>query len=550
MGNDRVEGAGLVAKTPYGDALRQTRTLFSGGTVAGLSDRELLERFESRGGEAAESAFAAIVARHGPLVLRTCRAVIGDEHEAHDAFQATFLILARRAALLRFGESLAPWLLGVARRVSLNARAASAIREQHERRAGERMPRSVESGTPDDLAAVLLEEVDRLPDGFRQAVVVCDLEGLTQEQAARQLGWPLGTVRSRLARGRDRLRGRLTRRGLAPTSATATATALLVLPMPADSTIEATARLVAGGPVPPTVRQLTEGGIRAMKMIRWKVAIVLTLSLGLASAGFGVLSRRSFGDPPQGKAEQQPVRKAGGDDGEIKVPIVRISPGGSKVWAYSRETRAWTTYVAPPGVRVEPHLQLQRTITGIYVPDLKGKEIGEIAVYHADAGKWFLQSLKEPAHESVNYSGGSFGTYAIFRVGRYLYGFSVATKAWAIHDLGEDVDKDRDVLIELRPQSFKQEIHAPGSFYYEFPANPRAGLIRVGRFVCGFSVATGTWDVLDLGKGTRDSFPINISFANGPVTITRDERLFVFDAATGRFQDVESAEKPAGADRR
>jgi RNA polymerase sigma factor (sigma-70 family) len=195
------------------------RTLFHLGTVAALSDAQLLERFATRNGEVAELAFAALVERHGPMVLRVCRRILANPHDAEDAFQATFLILLRRAGSVRKLDSVASWLHGVAYRVSSNARCAMARRQRHEevvaRRALPEATAATEVRDP-EFEAALHQELHRLPEKYREAVVLCDLEGQTYEQASWQLRCPIGTIKSRLVRGRTRLRDRLLRRGLAP----------------------------------------------------------------------------------------------------------------------------------------------------------------------------------------------------------------------------------------------------------------------------------------------------------------------------------------------
>ena len=196
-----------------GASLGSIRTLFTAGTVVGLADGQLLERFATADGEAAGVAFAALVERHGPMVLRVCRGVLRNAHDAEDAFQATFLILTQKAGSIRSGDSLASWLYGVAHNVASTARSAAARRCFHESKAGATRPQTTVQDARDDPGPVVHEELRRLPDRYRAAVVLCCLEGLTQQQAAEQLGWPLGTVQSRLARGRERLRARLARRG-------------------------------------------------------------------------------------------------------------------------------------------------------------------------------------------------------------------------------------------------------------------------------------------------------------------------------------------------
>src|SRR4051794_34923130 len=170
-----------MAKNPHGTAPRHIHTLFNVGTIGGLTDGQLLEWYTTRGGEAAELAFSALVERHGPMVLRVCRSLLRDEHEAHDAFQATFLVLVRRAGTLWVWDSLGPWLHQVACRVAFCARSAAARRRRSERRAAELAARPGGEEARDDLGTVLHEEIGGLPEKYRAAIVLCCLEGLTQE---------------------------------------------------------------------------------------------------------------------------------------------------------------------------------------------------------------------------------------------------------------------------------------------------------------------------------------------------------------------------------
>ena len=194
----------------------QLLSLLTVGATSGLADGQLVTRFSEGEGEAARLAFEALVGRHGPMVLQVCRGVLRDKHAAEDAFQATFLVLARRAGSIRERDSVASWLHGVALRVARHARADEARRRRLERAAAGRPAARVEVEPGDDLGARLLEEIGRLPERDRAAVVLCDLEGQTSEDAARALGWPVGTLKNRLSRARRRLRDRLTRLGLTP----------------------------------------------------------------------------------------------------------------------------------------------------------------------------------------------------------------------------------------------------------------------------------------------------------------------------------------------
>jgi RNA polymerase sigma factor (sigma-70 family) len=286
-----------VADRRFGDAIRQVDSLFLGGTTGGTTDGQLLERYAGEPGEPAERAFAVLVERHGPMVLRACRSLIRDDELARDAAQATFLVLARRAGSIRGRETIAPWLYGVARRVALRARSDIARRRRHEQAATRdgRVDVVVEDGR-EDLVPIIHEELGRLPERYLAPIVLCHLEGLTHEQAAQRLEWPVGTVRSRLARGRDRLRAGLTRRGLAP--AGGFLAALAADPDPAGA-----APLISegwkAGTVPAT---LAREVLRTMLMTRFKLIGTLCLSAALLASGAGFVARRASGfqqpDPP------------------------------------------------------------------------------------------------------------------------------------------------------------------------------------------------------------------------------------------------------------
>lgn len=198
--------------------LKHLHTLFDVGTIRDLTDGQLLERFAIEPGERAELAFSVLVERHGPMVLRVCRGVLTDPHDTQDVFQATFLVLVQKAGSLWVHDSLGPWLHQVAYRTACQARSAAARRRRHEQKVAERTSEARTTEADDELGRLLHEEINRLPEHYRAPLVLCDLGGRSHEQAARHLGWPVGTVKSRLSRGRERLRDRLRRRGLAPDS--------------------------------------------------------------------------------------------------------------------------------------------------------------------------------------------------------------------------------------------------------------------------------------------------------------------------------------------
>jgi RNA polymerase sigma factor (sigma-70 family) len=290
---------------------KQLEVVFNRGTVTGLSAGKLLERFVQGRDEAA---FAALVSLHGPMVLGVCRRILRDEHDVEDAFQATFLVLVRRAGAIRRGDLVGHWLYGVAHRVAVRARAQAARRRVHEPAGldidGMRASQSLGEESRHDLRMVLDEELARLPTSLRAPVVLCYLEGLTHEQAAQRLRWPVGTIRSRLARARDRLRRRLTRRGLATDGA---ALSGLMIGDPVslrliESTIEAslgfgTRHVSAAGTASSAAAALARGVLHAMMISKIKILGAATVAGILVLGGAQSLARQ-FGTSGRAKPTQ------------------------------------------------------------------------------------------------------------------------------------------------------------------------------------------------------------------------------------------------------
>src|SRR5262245_17921958 len=196
--------------------LRHIERIFQGGIAGDSRDSELLERFIKCGDAVGESAFAAIVERHGPMVLRVCLKALNDRHAAEDAVQVTFLVLARQAGTIRERLSLSSWLFGVALRAAARMRMEEARRRRFEARsAGQTAAfiRAQEAPADFDCYSELHAEIARLPEKYRVPILLCYFQGLTHEQAASRLRWPVGTVKIRLSRARERLRTRLERRG-------------------------------------------------------------------------------------------------------------------------------------------------------------------------------------------------------------------------------------------------------------------------------------------------------------------------------------------------
>ncbi len=306
--------------------VRQLGSLFDGGAVTGLSDRQLIDRFVDRRDPASEAAFAALVARHGPMVLGVCRQLLGDRHHAEDAFQAVFLVLARRAGSIRHPDRLSAWLYEVALRTARRGQARLGRQRRTEAEAGDALngpgAGSIEPTAPPadqpaidrEQAEALHDEIDRLPGAFRTPVVLCYFEGLTLDEAARRLRCPAGTLRSRLARARDKLRRGLTRRGVVlPAAALAAvldsrpAAASVSSPL-CDLTTRAALNFVAGHTAAPSAASLAQEVLRSMLLHKLKfLATTLMLLAAVATgAGYLTLALAMKDDPKRPPAAPQP----------------------------------------------------------------------------------------------------------------------------------------------------------------------------------------------------------------------------------------------------
>jgi RNA polymerase sigma factor (sigma-70 family) len=320
--------------------LRHIHRLAAGPRVARGTDRQLLDDFRARRDEAA---FAALLARHGPMVLRVCRRVLNHEHDAEDAFQATFLVLARNTAAIRRHEALAGWLHGVAYRTAMKAKRSAARRRNHEGRVCPAASQAPAGPTWDEVQGVLDEEIRLLPEHYRTTFTLCVLESKSVPAAAAELGCKVGTVSSWLTRARQRLQQRLARRGiklaalLAALSVGESARADLPAGL-AQATIGFGLSVAAGEPaatIPSHVAALAAGVTRAMFLSKAKIATALLIALGLAVAGAGALSRPAPAAPPEEEkpaaakpaAEVKPT-PAGEKDGPLEVRGRVLDPDG------------------------------------------------------------------------------------------------------------------------------------------------------------------------------------------------------------------------------
>ncbi len=263
-------------------------------TMTQPSDKELLARYVSSGDE---SAFALLIQRHGPMVLGACRRILGNHHDAEDAFQATFTLLARRAGSLSRPDRLAGWLYGVAQRTALKLRSLRASREEAERQAPPAVPPAPELECAwREVQQALDEEIGRLDPPLRNVIVLCYLEGKTHEAAAYELGRPLGSMSWLLSRALQTLRERLTRRGMKLTGGMSSLLLALQGPFPvSEELLLATLRVVGVVGTASPLAFLIEAVLRelkaerSMRLVRG-VLMAFLLVLGVGTAGYQAIA--------------------------------------------------------------------------------------------------------------------------------------------------------------------------------------------------------------------------------------------------------------------
>jgi RNA polymerase sigma factor (sigma-70 family) len=341
---------------PLGTAIRRLLRRVSAAPSAGLSDAELLERFvRSRD----EAAIETLLWRHGPMVLTTCRRLLNDHADSEDCFQATFLVLCRRAATITKRQSVGSWLYKVAYRICLRARAGRSRRPVSAAEIGELPAAETVTATEQgELRGLLDKELNQLPERYRAPLILHYLEEKTVAQVAQELGWRPGTVSSRLARGKELLRVRLAGRALtlsagAAAAALASATATAALPLPlARTTLQA---LLTGAESQPAA-SLAQEFLRAQLHNRPKWAVALILAVGTAAGVMGAILTRDRPDDPDRAgasnagarpAVEGPLRSDADGDPLPQGAILRLGSarfrGGAIMAAYSPDGRVLTT---------------------------------------------------------------------------------------------------------------------------------------------------------------------------------------------------------------
>ena len=504
---------------------RDLEIVASSGTVAGLTDAELIGRFLKGQDDASEAAFEAIVSKHGPMVLSVCRGVLRDSSEADDAFQATFLVLVKKAGSVKLKPSLAPWLYGVARRVALKARATAWKRGKHEITGVDADSTSnpeIETGLL-DAVPLLYDELDRLPEKYRFPVVLCHLEGLSHEEAARQLDWPVGTLSGRLSRARDLLRTRLTRRGVgvSPTfvsGAFSFSGGRTVPPALLRSTTLSAASLVAGGSVSTSILYLMQGALTTMYVSKLKIAGFALASLLVFTSAVYIRVQSEAGKPEPSKTapETKPARNLTDgtrqQNGPIRQEIPADIPGFPKLSEKRREPMLAGGMFAPP----------RRNSAMVYGPEIisvTSKDNQSISAMVADVGTW--DTYQAPA-------------------GVHIFGVA-SNNVMALAVSGDEIPELAAICMA---SNYPAKGPKPGTFVnhrLEKPAKgeiyptvgPGLAFYQIGSDVHAFSAATNSWDSIALGG---DEIP-KVSMAAKAIIAEQEDKVFVFGLNTGKWSE-------------
>ena len=533
----------------HGPLLRDVHMLFDVGTIGDRTDEELMKSFTTGNGEAAEPAFTALVGRHGPMVLRVCQSILRDRHEAEDAFQAVFVVLAQKASSLWVRNSLGPWLHSVACNVASCARSTTALRHRHERSYAELTAFAVDERQWDDLGSVLHEELDRLPERYRVPIVLCYLEGLTHEQAARRVHWPVGTIRTRLARGRELLRARLIRRGLAPAVGglalarlpeVVSATVPQVL---ARSTYLAAIRYATGGAasgaVPEAVAFLVKGALLAMTLSRLKLFVPFVFTAAVIAGGVPVVLALAHAEG-QRQAHPGPAVSA---PGTFQTPIAASVPEEPSVVIQFQDPNRkrdvslpYPNPYQPNGLKIGgPPGSLTINLGPLRfndrrLPSEKGITLIEratiiatttrtrdrIMAYSTKQGGWQTYRVPDGVKFTPIASDNALAFYLTGATIPEVAVFSARSGAWS-----------------------KQVLKVPARGKLEPLMTPQIVLYGTGRWVYAYSTEINTWDALELAGDGEVRARLSAD-ANVLVEDVHNNKLSIFAPGIGRWDTIET----------
>jgi RNA polymerase sigma factor (sigma-70 family) len=565
--------------------------LFGEGTASGEDEGELLRRFANGRDPVA---LEVLVARHGPMVLGVCRRVLGNRHSSEDAFQATFLVLARRAGSIRDPDRLGPWLHGVAHRVAVRARADLAKRVARERPGAEDLAMETVADDPVfdrlELRAALDEEVRRLPEKFRDPIVLCYLDGLTHDEAATRLRCPVGTVRSRLSTGRSKLRERLNRRGVAVPSAafaavlSAEAACAAVSPALLVSTVKAAtvfaggmAGVSAAGMVSAGVASLAEGVTKTMIISKLKIVGGAALA-GMLTLGVGAVSAYQFGGAGGGVQAEKPA------DESLEGLIARLKTRAQESEAQTQKLKAELESARAELEAVKSRPKAKTT---------RGLSPGGMAAGEGGGGGMGALGANGGMAKGMGGMGGMGGSMGMGGMGGGMGGmdggmggriarpgapqlatiqsdeyvivhkpksdkvaaYSTETGEWTSYD----VPKGMDVVPAASPgvvalmgigdeigqiatytpyagQWFPIDLKEPAKGRATPILGPNQAVYSIGRRVYAFSAQARAWDVLELPEGAK---PVPIVYLSR-ATVEHDDHLYIFSLRTGKWTDFDA----------
>ncbi len=392
-----------MAGNPLHTVLAHLRRLLRIADSSQRSDRELLRAFASNNDQ---EAFALVVTRHAPLVWGVCRRILGHHHDAEDAFQATFLILARRARSVRWQSSVGGWLHTVAHRLAVRAR-----KQAQQRRIQERQASQASSGDTSlrELAAVVDEELRRLPAKYREPLLLHYLEGMTAETAARQLGLSRAAFYNRLTRGREMLRERLSRQGFSLAAPLLAAALTAEAEAASRSLIQATIGVLRGS-VPERVATLAADALAVPVMMKMKIGLVLGLLLGMSAGGLAMLAPDASMSPlPQAEHPAEPPKREDKETVRVdrygdRLPQGAVARLGTRRWRASGDVGSLT--FALDG----------RTV--ITVSPAENRLTDD--VYPMTSGLCFFDSVSGKRIKAIHPSGTFFGRIALSADGKRL----------------------------------------------------------------------------------------------------------------------------------
>jgi RNA polymerase sigma factor (sigma-70 family) len=530
---------------------QQLDRLWQSGTVSGLDDAELIRRFSGPRTPAAEQAFENLVDRHGPMVLAVCRAILRRPQDADDAFQATFLVLVRKAGSIRLKGSLAPWLYAVAYRTATRLRSqTSRLLLADPGKLGE----TASDGTDPaawEVGPMVHQELARLPEKYRTPIVLCHLEGKSHEEAARLLDWPIGTLSGRLSRGRQVLKGRLERRGLsAPVG-------MLLPPFPGGlgtvppaglvaSTLEAALGTAAAGSLPSFAHTLSMGVTRAMfqtKVSRWVLALasISTLSAAVVLRPIWLPSVLG-GDPPAAKnppalqpanppADEAQLAQNPGLAPQVGAPGAMAPTGammaggnggmggGMGGMMAGMMGMSWAMKNSPNLADLSQPIPLLRMGQILVVETDDGKGLAAMNTQSASGAEWKRYDCA-PGVSALPIGNSDVLTFA-------ARGESVAEVA-AFSAYHADWVKQR-LLNPVREQIS--------------PAVGRSlALFQEGNNFYAFSASAGKWDVLKLDGGEKARATLDQT----DITVQQGNRVYVFPLQTARWSKGIAVKRPAG----